>query len=71
MQLHREKWSPAGRLFAVTVVKVLLYDTSELIEVQRMASFLACGALLVLAGYFYRRFGAVLLQDGKNGGRTG
>lgn len=50
-------------LFGVTVAKVLLYDTKELTEVQRMVSFLACGALLVLAGYFYQRFSAVLLQE--------
>jgi uncharacterized membrane protein len=49
-------------LFAVTIAKVLLIDTSELEKVYRIVSFIGCGLLLVAAGYFYQRYSAKLVE---------
>jgi len=42
-------------LFAVSLLKLFLYDLSTLSSVTRAASFLAVGAVLLLAGFFYQR----------------
>jgi uncharacterized membrane protein len=46
-------------LFGVSLVKLFLYDLSTLSSVTRALSFLAVGAVLLLAGFFYER-----LSDG-------
>jgi uncharacterized membrane protein len=43
-------------LFGIAVAKVLVLDTSQLEKVYRIVSWLASGALLLAAGYFYHRY---------------
>jgi len=50
-------------LFFLAVGKTVFVDTRELEKVYRIVSFAACGVLLVAAGYFYQRYGTVLLQE--------
>ncbi|MBX7245630.1 MAG: DUF2339 domain-containing protein [Candidatus Sumerlaeaceae bacterium] len=52
-------------LFGIVVAKVLLVDTSELERVYRIVSFVASGLLLMVAGYFYQRYGSVLMSEEK------
>ena len=40
----------------VAVVKVFLYDASDLTGLYRVASFLGLGLTLIGIGYIYRRF---------------
>ena len=42
-------------LFALALGKLFLYDLSTLNSVTRALSFLAVGAVLLLAGFFYQR----------------
>jgi uncharacterized membrane protein len=42
-------------LFGVALAKIFLYDLSQLSSIARAASFLAVGALLLTAGFFYQR----------------
>jgi uncharacterized membrane protein len=42
-------------LFAISLAKIFLYDLSQLSSIARAASFLAVGALLLIAGFFYQR----------------
>jgi uncharacterized membrane protein len=49
-------------LFGVSVAKLFLYDLTFLTSVTRAFSFLAVGALLLLAGFFYQR----LVRAGDN-----
>ena len=42
-------------VFGLIVAKVFLYDLRNLDSVARALSFLAVGALLLVAGYFYQR----------------
>jgi uncharacterized membrane protein len=47
---------PAGfGLFAVSLAKIFLFDLSQLSSIARAVSFLAVGALLLTAGFFYQR----------------
>jgi uncharacterized membrane protein len=39
-------------LLAVTVVKMMLFDLSNLGTVERIASFLGVGTLMLVVGYF-------------------
>jgi uncharacterized membrane protein len=55
-------------LFAVTVVKVLLVDTSELEPVYRIVSFAGTGVLLLVAGYVYQHYSAMLLKSEESTG---
>ncbi|MGH3103576.1 MAG: DUF2339 domain-containing protein, partial [Gaiellaceae bacterium] len=45
-------------LFGVSLVKLFVYDLSTLSSVTRALSFLAVGAVLLLAGFFYQRLSA-------------
>ena len=42
-------------LFALALAKLFLYDLANLSSVTRALSFLAVGAILLLAGFFYQR----------------
>ena len=42
-------------LFGLALVKLFLYDLSNLSSIARAFSFLAVGALLVVGGFFYQR----------------
>ena len=42
-------------LFGISLAKIFLYDLSQLSSIARAASFLAVGALLLTAGFFYQR----------------
>lgn len=50
-------------LFGLTMAKVILLDTATLLQYQRVLSWLACGALLLVAGWVYHRFSAALSGD--------
>ncbi len=52
-------------LFFLAVGKTLIIDMSELEKVYRIASFAACGLLLVAAaaGYFYQRYSSRILEQ--------
>lgn len=50
-------------LFAVTMGKVILFDTAALLQYQRVLSWMACGMLLVVAGWVYHLFSARLLEE--------
>jgi uncharacterized membrane protein len=52
-------------LFAVTMGKVILFDTATLLQYQRVLSWMACGMLLVVAGWVYHLFSARLLEEDK------
>ena len=54
-------------LFGVTMGKVILFDTSTLLQYQRVLSWMACGMLLVVAGWVYHLFSARLLEDDNTG----
>ena len=45
-------------LFALALGKLFLYDLASLSSVSRALSFLAVGAVLLLAGFFYQRLSA-------------
>ena len=49
-------------LFGLAIGKALLIDMSGMEKVYRMVSFIACGLLLVVAGYFYHLYSSKLLQ---------
>ena len=42
-------------LFGISLAKLFLYDLAQLSSVTRALSFLAVGAVLLLAGFFYQR----------------
>jgi uncharacterized membrane protein len=42
-------------LFALALAKIFLYDLANLSSITRALSFLAVGAVLLLAGFFYQR----------------
>jgi predicted membrane protein DUF2339 len=42
-------------LFGIALAKIFLYDLSQLSSIARAVSFLAVGALLLTAGFFYQR----------------
>lgn len=45
-------------LFGIALAKLFLYDLTMLSSVTRALSFLAVGAVLLVAGFFYQRLGA-------------
>jgi uncharacterized membrane protein len=45
-------------LFGVALAKLFLYDLAFLSSITRALSFLAVGAVLLLAGFFYQRLAA-------------
>jgi uncharacterized membrane protein len=51
-------------LFAVSLAKLFLYDLANLSSVTRALSFLAVGAIFLVAGFFYQRLSAADGTDG-------
>jgi uncharacterized membrane protein len=49
---RRAPWIVGAALLAVTVVKMMLFDLSNLGTVERIASFLGVGTLMLVVGYF-------------------
>jgi uncharacterized membrane protein len=47
-------------LFGLAIAKLFLYDLANLSSVTRALSFLAVGAVLLLAGFFYQRLTAAM-----------
>jgi uncharacterized membrane protein len=47
-------------LFGGSLVKIFVYDLSELSSITRALSFLAVGAVLLLGGFLYQRLGSQL-----------
>ncbi len=43
-------------LFAITILKVFLYDTANLSDIYRFISFISLGIILLLVGFAYYRF---------------
>jgi uncharacterized membrane protein len=50
-------------LFGVSLAKLFLYDLTMLSSVTRALSFLAVGAVLLVAGFFYQRLGARVAES--------
>lgn len=48
----RAPWIVGAALLAVTVVKMMLFDLANLGTVERIASFLGVGTLMLVVGYF-------------------
>jgi uncharacterized membrane protein len=51
-------------LFALSLAKLFVYDLANLSSVTRALSFLAVGAMFLLAGFFYQRLSAERKSDG-------
>jgi uncharacterized membrane protein len=49
-------------LFGLALAKLFLYDLAYLSSITRALSFLAVGAVLLLAGFFYQRITAELRE---------
>ena len=60
----RRRWwlLPASSVGGVSLAKIFLYDLAKLSSVTRALSFLAVGAVLLLAGFFYQRLTAATRQ---------
>jgi uncharacterized membrane protein len=58
-------------LFGVSLAKIFLFDLSMLSSVTRALSFLAVGAVLLLAGFFYQRLAGVSPPEGRVGAPEG
>jgi uncharacterized membrane protein len=58
-------------LLGVSIVKIFLYDLSRLSSVTRALSFLAVGAVLLLAGFFYQRLADVSPRQPRVGAPNG
>jgi uncharacterized membrane protein len=58
-------------LFGVSLGKIFLYDLSRLSSVTRALSFLAVGAVLLLAGFFYQRLADVSPRQPRLGAPDG
>jgi uncharacterized membrane protein len=50
-------------LFGVSLAKIFAYDLRMLSSVTRALSFLAVGAVLLLAGFFYQRLAGVAPRE--------
>jgi uncharacterized membrane protein len=76
LYLGLKRASPSLRLagfalFGVSLAKIFLYDLSMLSSVTRALSFLAVGAVLLLAGFFYQRLAGVSPPEGRVGAPEG
>jgi uncharacterized membrane protein len=49
-------------LFAFTIIKIFLYDTSNLSDIYRFVSFITLGVILMIAGFAYYRFKDRIIQ---------
>jgi len=58
-------------LIAVTIVKVFVYDFSQLERVYRIVSFIILGVLLLAISFVYQRDWLKLSSKNKNPGKTG
>jgi uncharacterized membrane protein len=58
-------------LFGISLVKLFVYDLSRLSSISRALSFLAVGAVLLLAGFFYQRLSGVSPRDARVGAPDG
>ncbi len=58
-------------IFGVSLLKIFVYDLSRLSSVARALSFLAVGAVLLLAGFFYQRLAGVSPSERRVGAPDG
>jgi len=58
----RERRMAGFVVFALTVAKVILVDTSQLERIYQVLSWVACGLLLVVAAVIYQHYSALLLH---------
>lgn len=56
-------------LFGITLAKIFLFDLATLSSVARALSFLAVGAVLLLAGFFYQRLSSDAVRRREAAGR--
>lgn len=49
-------------LFMITILKIFLYDTSNLSDIYRFVSYISLGIILLLAGFAYYRFKDRIIQ---------
>ncbi|MBL7939730.1 MAG: DUF2339 domain-containing protein [Flavobacteriales bacterium] len=57
-------------LFAITLVKLFLFDLGELSEGGRVAAFIFLGALLLVISFMYQKLKVLLQDDAPNSGTT-
>ena len=63
MRSRRELQIAGFGLFGLSLAKLFVYDLAFLSSIARALSFLAVGALILVAGFFYQR-----LAGGHHGG---
>ena len=71
--LKRRSWQlrTAGfALFGVSLAKLFLYDLAFLSPLTRALSFVAVGAVLLFAGFFYQRLSEGARESRRNGPRS-
>lgn len=61
---HLRIW--AISLFAITLVKLFLYDISHLNTISKIVVFISLGILLLLASFLYNKFKDKIIDDEKN-----
>jgi uncharacterized membrane protein len=49
---HRKTWIVGAFIMAAVVIKLFLFDLAHNGSIERIASFMSVGALLLLVGYF-------------------
>jgi uncharacterized membrane protein len=57
-------------LIAATIVKVFVYDTSQLDRIYRILSFIVLGVLLLAISFAYQRDWLKLSRKGPTGGAS-
>lgn len=57
-------------LFALTLVKLFLYDLGALSEGGRVAAFIVLGALLLVVSFMYQRLKGLFIDDGAKPGES-
>ena len=54
-------------LFAITLLKLFLFDLGELSEGGRVAAFIFLGALLLVISFMYQKLKLLLVEDAPAG----
>ena len=51
-----QKWLIGIIIFAITIIKVFLYDTRNLDTIQRTVSYMVLGVILLLVSFIYTKY---------------
>ena len=58
-------------LFAITLLKLFLFDLGSLSEGGRVAAFIFLGALLLVVSFMYQKLKGLLMEDGPTNTQRG